>query len=288
MMTMSRCLLGVLFLAAMTSAWAEQDPVIQKDLTYGHAGGVDLKLDLAVPPAGDGPFPILVFIHGGGWAAGSKLRYETTIAAAAKLGYVAATVEYRFAPRFRFPAQIEDVKCAVRYLRAHAKELKADAGEVGAIGESAGGHLALLLGLMDPKDGLEGDGGWADQPSKVQAVVNYFGPTDLRDDTAISREGSRLLGDLLGTPDQHAPIAAQASPIVYLDKDDAPVLTFHGGKDPLVPVIQAHHLHEALKQAGVEEHLEIFEQAGHGFGGKDAERATAMATEFLGKHLQHH
>jgi acetyl esterase/lipase len=265
---------------------AAQDPALRTDVVYGHAQDVDLTLDLAVPTVGGGPFPIVVFIHGGGWSAGSKAMYDQAVVASARQGYVAATIEYRFAPRFPFPAQIEDAKCAVRYLRAHAKELTADPSRVGAVGDSAGGHLSLLLGLMDAKDGLEGSGGWPDQPSKVQVVVNFYGPSDLR---AIAQDNPGvvdLVARLLGTKDPHAAIAAQASPITYIDHGDAPVLTLHGGKDTLVPLIQSQRLHEALKLAGVEEHLEVFPNAGHGFGGQDAERARQLTREFLDRHLK--
>jgi acetyl esterase/lipase len=270
-------------MAVGASAWA--DSAIQLDVVYGTGDGQDLKLDVAVPPTGDGPFPMLVFIHGGGWTAGSKSQYDPAILACANQGYVAATVEYRFAPQFHFPAQIEDVKCAVRYLRAHALQLKGDAKRFGAVGESAGGHLALLLGLMDPKDGLDGKGGWPDQPSKVQVVVNWYGPSDLRTMPESDHDGVRLVAGLLGTSDVHTPLAALASPITYLDSSDAPVLTLHGGKDTLVPVSQSHLLHEALARAGVEEHLEIFVDAGHGFGGADAVRALTLTKEFLDRHL---
>ncbi len=270
----------------LMAACAAQDPAIRLDVIYGHADEVELKLDLAVPATGDGPFPIVVFIHGGGWSAGSKSMYDQAIIACARDGYVAATIDYRFAPRFPFPAQIEDAKCAVRYLRAHARELHADPSRVGAVGDSAGGHLALLLGLMDPKDGLEGGGGWPGQPSKVQVVVNFYGPADLR----VVSEGNPAVADLvaklLGTADLHAAIAAQASPVVYIDHDDAPVLTLHGAKDTLVPLSQARQLHDALKLAGVEEHLEVFANAGHGFGGQDAERALQLTREFLDRHLK--
>ena len=262
------------------------DAALRADVIYGQAGGVDLKLDLSVPPSGPGPFPVLLFIHGGGWSAGSKRQYDQAVLASARQGYVAATVEYRFAPQFPFPAQIEDVKCAVRYLRAHATELLADTGHVGAIGDSAGGHLALLLGFMAAKDGLEGSGGWPDQSSRVQAVVNYYGPSDLRSVSTSNPDVVRLVGGLLGTTDLQSPMAALASPMVYLDAHAAPVLSLHGTKDNLVPLSQSEQLHQALKRNGVEEHLEIFAEAGHGFGGQDAERALALARDFLDRHLK--
>ena len=268
------------------SLFAGQPAGIQKDVTYGTVDGVDLKLDLAVPETGDGPFPLVVFIHGGGWAAGNKAQYDGALAEWTKRGYVAATVEYRFAPKFKFPAQVEDVKCAVRYLRSRAKELKINPDKVGACGDSAGGHLSLMLGLMDSKDGLEGTGGHADQSSKVQAVVNFYGPTDFSVEGTFNPFVVKLVSDFLGTADQKSPVIAQASPITYINKGDPPILTLQGTKDPLVPEDQQHRLHDALKKAGVEEHLEIIQDGGHGFGGKDFEHAAQITIEFFDKHLK--
>ena len=259
---------------------------VKLDVVYGKADEVDLHLDLAVPEKGDGPFPLIVCIHGGAWRGGSKAGYRPLIKALAEKGYVAAAVEYRFVPKYKFPAQIEDVKCAVRYLRAHAKELKIDSNKVGAIGDSAGGHLSLLLGLMDAKDGLEGSGGNPGQSSKVQAVVNLYGPTDFTAPGPWNPVATGLVADFLGTSDSKSAVAIQASPITYIDKDDPPILTFHGSADPLVPLDQAKRLHEALKKAGVTEQLEIIEGAGHGWQGKDHEHSDRMMLEFFDRYLK--
>ena len=265
---------------------ASDDVTFEKDVVYGKAGGVELKLDLSHPVTGNGPFPCLVFLHGGGWAMGSKSMYDGTIKDFAKHGYVVATVEYRFAPQFRFPAQVEDAKCAVRYLRAHAKELLINTEKFGALGESAGGHLSLMLGLMNKEDGLEGDGGNPEQSSKVQCVVNYFGPGDFTTPGDFSPMGHAIVANFLGTDDVKNPIVAKASPATYIDKSDPPVLTFHGSKDPLVPLVMSTHLHEQLKKAGVEEKLEVQEGLNHGWGGKDRERTMKESLEFFDKHLK--
>ncbi|HEY3319754.1 MAG TPA: alpha/beta hydrolase [Planctomycetota bacterium] len=243
----------------------------------------NLSLDIAVPK-GNGPFPLIVCIHGGAWHSGGKSQYGNMLVEFSRHGYVAASVDYRLAPANKFPAQIEDVKCAVRFLRAHATEYHIDPQRVGALGESAGGHLALLLGLMNPGDGLEG--GCGDQPSKVQAVVNYYGPSDL---SAPENWGSGQIAQakmLLGTTDPKDPIVTRASPIAYIDSTDPPILTFHGDADPIVPVSQARRLHEALRRAGVPERLEIVRGAGHGWTGNDAERITRMTIEFFDTQLK--
>src|SRR5262249_23363039 len=186
--------------------------------------------------------------------------------------------------------QLDDVRAAVRFLKTSAKKYKIDPSKVGALGDSAGGHLVLLLGLMDgePK-GIS---------SKVQAVVNYYGPTDFVTWTVEpigeqmlkaglkGKDSRALLKDLLGTMDRKDPIMLQVSPITHIDAKDPPVLTLHGTKDVLVPADQAKRLHAALKKAGVPERLELLEGAGHGWGGKLGERTDKVVVEFLNEHLK--
>jgi acetyl esterase/lipase len=258
---------------------------MQREVTYGKAGDVELKLDF-IKPEGDGPFPTVVCIHGGGWRAGNKARWHGLMQSLVKSGFAAASVSYRFAPQYKFPAQIEDVKCAVRFLRSKAAEWKLDAKNFAALGDSAGGHLSLLLGLTTKADGLEGAGGHADHDSSVQAVVNYFGPTDFTVPGAWNPVVVGLVSDFLGTADQTAEVMKKASPITYVKKEVAPVITFQGTVDPLVPHDQATRLHEALKKAGATERLEIIQNAGHGFSGPDAQFVNKAQLEFLQKYLK--
>ena len=151
---------------------------VERDLVYGKGGAVDLQLDLATPAQGKGPFPAVVCIHGGGWRGGSRQQLDGLIKVLAKRGFVAATVSYRLTDKAAFPAQIEDCKAAVRWLRANAEKYRIRADAVGAVGFSAGAHLASLLGTADKSAELEGQGGNADQSSRVQAVVSFFGPSD--------------------------------------------------------------------------------------------------------------
>lgn len=277
----------------------ERSILFEKDVVYGKVSGSELKLDLARPASGKGPFPAVVWLHGGGWQAGSKSDNGTAIRNLAKQGYVAAAVEYRFAPRFPFPAQIEDAKCAVRYLRAHARELNLNPERIGACGESAGGQLALLLGLMDSKDGLEGKGGYAGQSSKVQAVVSFVSATDFRKLRKPPREAEeavrgyyggksldQVMTEFLGTLDPEAPVMCQVSPVTYVNPGDPPVLTFYGDKDPFVGVEQGEFLDAALKKAGVDSKMVIVKGGGHGWSGKDKERTDRLTLEFLDRHLK--
>lgn len=272
----------VLLIAALALfLFGRSYPAFQQDVIYGRGGGEDLKLDLATPANGIGPFPAVVCIHGGAWRSGDKSWYKDKIIEFAAHGYVAVSINYRLAPQHKFPAQVEDAKCAVRYLRAHAKELNLDPSRIAAVGDSAGGHLALMLGFMEPADGLEGSGGYSNQPSKVQAVVNHYGPSDLAANDNWGSGQKVQANYFLNTDDPKDPVVGRASPITYIDKSDASVLTFHGTVDPIVPVAQAHRLHVALKNANVRERLELIEGAGHGWNEDQRKRIDQITYEFL-------
>lgn len=258
----------------------------QRDITYGKAGDVELKLDF-IKPDGDGPFPTVVCIHGGGWRAGNKNRWHGLMQTLAKNGFAAASVSYRFAPQHKFPAQIEDVKCAVRFLRSKSADWKLDPKRFAALGDSAGGHLSLLLGVTTKADNLEGTSGSNDQDSSVQCVVNYYGPTDFTVPGAWNPVVVGMVSDFLGTADQSADVMKKASPITYVRKNLPPIITFQGTHDQLVPEDQATRFHAALKKAGItEERCEIIKNAGHGFSGPDAEFVNKNQLEFLKKYLQ--
>lgn len=257
------------------------------DVVYAKVGEADLKLDVAFPDEGDGPFPGVVIIHGGAWRAGNKSSNHQLMDRFARRGYVAMSPQYRFCPQETFPAQVHDVKAAVRWLKQHAGEYKLDAGRLGAMGFSAGGHLALMLGVTDGDDGLEGDGGADAVDTRVRAVVNYFGPTDLLADD-IPDVSRPLLRDLLGgVPREKEELAKQGSPLTFVTKDDPPVLTFHGTKDPLVPYTQAIKLTEALTNAGGTGRVELIINGGHGdWGQPEIERTLRETEAFFDKHLK--
>ena len=261
--------------------------VYEADIEYGKGGDTPLYLDLARPERIDERAPCIVVIHGGGWRGGNRKAHTDIIFNFAKRGYVSATVQYRLVPTARFPAQIEDVKCAVRFLRANADKYNLDPKRIGAVGFSAGAHLSMLLGTMGPNDGLEGQGGSPDQPSQVQAVVAYFGPTDL------SAEGFPpvvvgMINDLVdSTQNENAEARKRASPIAYVDEGDAPTLIFQGTKDPLVPHAQAVVMADALSAAGVPGRIELLLGAGHGWGGKEIVRTGVETAAFFDEHLKH-
>jgi acetyl esterase/lipase len=238
------------------------------DIEYARAGGKPILLDLYLPPKGEARPPLLVWIHGGGWRQGSKEHCPA--APFTKDGYAVASINYRLTDVAPFPAQIEDCKAAIRWLRAHAKEHGYDPDRIGVWGGSAGGHLVALLGTSGGVKELEGKEGDPDVSSRVQAVCDYFGPTDLTalGDTSqrMDRAGSAVGLLLGGTPSEHMDKARAASPITYISKDDPPFLIVHGDRDPLVPLHQSEILYEALKKAGVKATLDVVKGAGHGRG----------------------
>jgi acetyl esterase/lipase len=258
----------------------------EQDVVFGKGGDTELHLDIAHPKESGKPLPCIVVIHGGGWRGGNFKVHVPQIFDFAKAGYVSATVQYRLVPAARWPAQIEDVKCAVRYLRANADKYGIDKQRFSAIGFSAGAHLSMLLGTMDEKDGLEGNGGNEGQSSKVQAVVSYFGPTDLAAKDFPVQVNGMIYDFLGGTPDEKSGNFKAASPVTYIDKDDAPILMFMGTKDRLVPYNQAYVLADAMTKAGLGGRVELILGADHGWGGAELVRTGATGLAFFNEHLK--
>ena len=194
-----------------------------------------------------------------------------------------------------FPAQIHDCKAAIRWLRAHAKEYGVDATQIGVWGASAGGHLVSLLGTSADVAALEGEGGSPEQSSRVQAVCNWFGPTDFLLMNRQAPPGSRLDHDaadspesqLIGAPIQSNPAKSQrANPVTYVTADDAPFLHMHGDRDLLVPFPQSELLHQALTEAGVLSRLYRIKGGGHGGPQFQSPQARRAIWEFFDLHLR--
>jgi acetyl esterase/lipase len=200
---------------------------------------------------------------------------------------VAVSPDYRLAPADRFPAQVEDCKAAVRWLRANAATYHVNPDRIGAMGLSAGGHLACMLGVTDRKDGLEGAGGNPEQSSRVQAVVSFFGPTDLRS-PGFSKEAqaNHLVPLLGGTVVEKAEAYRKASPVEYVHKDPPPFLFLHGGDDTVVPAHQSRQLAERLRQAGGKARVVIFPGEGHGWRGDNLLRSIEQMTTFFDDNLK--
>lgn len=281
------CAVAILFVSSAGSRAADPPEVTKSyDLLYASHGGTELKLDLVQPAAGAGPFPAVLVIHGGAWREGGKEENRKLLADFARRGYLAVSPQYRLAPKDKFPAQILDVKAAVRWLRTNAKDLRVDAEHLGAMGFSAGAHLALMLGLTGPEDGFEGDAAGAAPSSRVQAVVSFFAPTDLAD-PKLSEFGRSLVRDFLGGTAAEKPAEARkSSPVTYVSRGDSPVLIFQGTKDPLVPYTQAVKLTEALTASGVSGRVELLVGSGHGWQGEEFARTMEDTFEFFDRYLK--
>lgn len=275
-------------LGAPPIAHAQEPPDVSKtwDVVYASPAGAELRLDLAQPVAGKAPFPAVFVIHGGAWREGSKEENRRLLIELARRGYVAVSPQYRFAPKDRFPAQVHDVKAAVRWLRANATSLQVDPQRVGAMGFSAGAHLALMLGLTGPEDGLEGPVPPGSASSRVQVVVGFYPPVDLasKDFSDFARS---LVRDFLGATAREKPaLAARASPLTFVSRGDAPVLLFQGTADELVPDTQTLRFARAMTVAGVPGRVELLVGARHGFGGAEYEEAMGETFEFFDRYLK--
>jgi acetyl esterase/lipase len=276
----------VAVLAGIRTLRAADENVFEKDIEYSNPDNQHLQVDMA-RPEGEGPFPAVVCIHGGGFRAGDRQSYDGLIKKLAKDGYVAMTVTYRLAPKYPFPAAIYDVKAAVRWLRANAAKYHVDPDRIGVTGGSAGGHLAQFLGVTSGVKEFEGDGGNADQSSRVACVVNFYGPSDFTKSYGKSVDAAEVLplffgGNLEKERQKHI----QGSPLYWVTPDAAPTLCVHGTKDQYVAFEQAEWIVDRLKAAGVEAELLPMVGSMHGFKGDVEEKAEAAMISFFDKHLK--
>ncbi len=256
---------------------------VLRDVEYARPQGIPQLLDLYIPESKT-PLPVLIAVHGGGWRAGSKAG-SGSIRESLR-GYAVASIDYRLSDVAIFPAQIDDCLAAVRWLRANASKYNLDPKRFAAKGESAGGHLVALMGTL----------GNQNPETRIQAVIDFYGPTDL---TKMAEQQKASPGVkfqinhdspnspealLIGGPlQQNKAKAARANPINYIDKNTAPFLIMHGDRDPLVPTEQSRILLNALEKAGIPASLHIVKSGGHGFGGPEID---AKVDEFFDRMLK--
>lgn len=267
---------------------------IETEIPYADTRDPRQTLDLYLPRSlkSDKPLPLVVNIHGGAFMAGDKSMGVGEVIGLVESGdYAAASINYRLSGQARWPAQIHDVKAAIRWLRANAAKYGLDPDRIGVIGASAGGHLAAMLGTAGDVAELEGSvGPHVGVSSKVRCVVDQFGPTELltmsdypsriNHDAADSPE-SRLVG---GAIQEHKEAARAASPITYVTRNDPPFLIFHGTADPLVPFNQSERFAAAIKAAGVP--CVFVPVTGAGHGGFRSPEVGKRIRQFFDRHLR--
>ena len=261
-------------------------------VTYCTDGGKPLAMDISLPsPRPTALAPVVIYVHGGGWEHGSKAGggfLEQLQPQLIAKGFVVASIDYRLAPADKWPAQIVDAKCAVRYLRAHASTYGIDTQRIGAWGGSAGGHLVSLMGTADASAGFD-VGEWANQSSRLQAVVDLFGPADLAV-SAWPSDATGVITDVFGVaPGSASDTLTKASPVTWISRDDPPFLILHGDADQTVPLSQSQEFAARLQVAGVTTSLLIVRNGPHGLANPKEQPApdqlVTMIVDFFARTL---
>ncbi len=258
---------------------------VERDVVYGTAEGVELKLD-AYLPEGEGSFPAVLCIHGGAWMAGAKEEMGPSCERLARLGFAAFSVDYRLAPKHVFPAQLEDCVHALQYIRMHATDFGIDKDRIGAMGPSAGGHIVALMGVLDERRDESSADPVRRESTRLQCAASYYGPT-------LLTKRMDYDFDTLPPPEVFGPEAtdaayADASPVNFVGSDDPPFLFVHGDKDDSVVPEHSFVMHERLSQAGVNSEVFLVEGGGHGdFWKKDPDGEHWQRTvQFFAEHLK--
>jgi acetyl esterase/lipase len=288
---LTRALFSFAFSMALFTATQGAEPIVPHDVTfdrnveYANPDDQHLQMNIARPKSGAGPFPTILCIHGGGFRAGSREGYNQLCITLAQHGFVAATMSYRLAPKFQFPAAVHDTKAAVRWLRANATRLNIDPNRLGVTGGSAGGHLAQFLGVTAGVKDFEGteNPGYS---SSVNCVVNFYGPSDFTKSYGKSVDAHEVLPLWLGGNLETARLRhIQSSPLNWVTPTAAPTLLIHGTEDKYVNYEQAIWMRDRLAACGAEVELLTLDGAGHGFKGADSEKADQALIAFFEKKL---
>lgn len=304
---MSCLLLAALFMPVYPSAQGQRtantDYIKRKwiDIAYANQSQAQ-KLDIYLPEEGDGPYPVILSIHGGAFKSGDKGDGQVNaMLEGLKRGYAVVSVNYRLSGEAIWPAQIQDVKAAIRWIRANSKQYKLNSGKIASWGGSAGGHLSAMAGTSGNVKELEDlSQGNADQSSRVQAVVDWFGPTDFLKMDEQAKESKVANPQVHSIPDspesqligknlQDAPdLVKAANPETYISKDDPPFFIQHGLNDPLVPYPQSVNFAKKLEQTLGKEKvtLELIPGTGHGGPNFQTKENIDKVFAFLDKHLK--
>lgn len=254
------------------------------NIVYTTASGFLQRLDLFQPLTYNRNRPGIVMVHGGGWSGGDKSAYTALAKYYANQGYVCASINYRLAPTHVWPAQIDDTQAAVRWMRKHARALGLNPERIGAVGASAGGHLVLFLGEIDTLNDF--DPSLSGYSSRVQAVVDYFGPTDFMVPTEWNPNIWTLIQNLIGLAWRPGSPAYQAaSPLYFVSPGDAPTVVFHGTADTVVPVGQSQRIVSMMQANQVPVNYFEFPGQGHGFNGATNNYCIQVMSAFFGQRL---
>ena len=272
---------------ASASDWASLVGIeyrIQPNVVYKVANGYEAKLDVYYPRHAEaGPRPTVIYIHGGGWTGGTKEASVFNLLPYLRMGFNAVNVEYRLARNSLAPAAVEDCRCALRWVIRNAERYQIDTSKLVVTGGSAGGHLSLMTGILDPAAGLDNECPGSED-LKVAAVVNFYGITDVADLLQGPHQQRYAVTWLGGMPDRKA-VAKRASPLTYVRKGLPPILTIHGDADTVVPYVHATRFHQALDAAGVANELLTIPGAGHGgFNAEQTLKVKRTIERFLKKH----
>jgi len=282
-------ILGCALAAMAMLAPAAEEPRNFKDLVYAKVGDKTLALDLHLPSSVSHP-PLVVFAHGGAWTTGNKSQYPAFLV---DRGFAVASLDFRSSTDARFPADVFDIKAGIRFLRAKAAQYGYRADRIAIVGASSGGHLAALVGVTNGEASLEGaEGDYTRESSSVQAIVSYFGASDLTTILAQSTPKGLEVRDpalrrLLGAPPDEVPeLARLASPIFHVDSKDPPILLLHGDQDSQMPLNQVYEMQWAYEQAGLKAHALILHGVDHVaepfFKGEPVERVVAFLKRTIG------
>jgi len=276
----------LLVAAVVTGAPARGAVTVERDVLFHTVAGEQLRLDIYRPEGETtAPLPVVLLIHGGGWAGGDKQVHNYIGLPLAEAGYLAISANYRLAPKHPWPAAVDDCRVALEWVRAHAARYGGDPSRIALMGESAGGHLSALLGLLDAQTTpSETDA----EPPRVRAVVNVFGPADLVRLWEIPVCQNLLKDWLGGDPVARADAFRAASPLMQIGARGPAFLHIHGTADRLVPVEQTKAFHEALEKAGLRSRTLILEGAGHGWapGSDHGKKSLDAILEFLAETLK--
>jgi acetyl esterase/lipase len=267
-----------------SAAWAihaVNEYLVIPDVTYLIASNQELKLDVYKRRETDGPQPTVIFMHGGYWIWGEKGESVLALLPWLEMGWNAVNVEYRLGHTARAPAAVEDCLCALRFVAAHAAEYGVDLDRIVATGESAGGHLALLLGVIPESEGLDRQCASQVARPRVAAVINWYGITDVGDVVYGEHRVEPAVQWMEGVPNREE-IARRISPLTWVRPGIPPILSVHGESDRTVPYSHSARLHEALAKAGVPNRLVTIPAGHHGqFTREERTQIFAEIREFL-------